>query len=127
MDSKKVIEKLLKIATNQQKIIMKLAQVQDPGAGATPAAQRLAPNVVQKENVSVALRHKMGPAASQIASIGVSTSGLQGGAAFKVTYSSQQKIANPKALEDSIYNAVVALQKEGLPGMPMGNFYIERV
>lgn len=29
MDSKKVIEKLLKIATNQQKIIMKLAQAQE--------------------------------------------------------------------------------------------------
>lgn len=51
MDSKKVIEKLLKIAANQQKIIMKLAQALPPdslpnsqvsqteGHGAPPAAE----------------------------------------------------------------------------------------
>jgi hypothetical protein len=120
MDSKKILEKLLKIASNQQKIITKLAQQQLP-------PQHLAPRHVVKENISVAIRHKLGPHASQIASIGISQSELQGGAAFKVMYSSQQNIANPKALEDKIYEAVVALQKEGLPGMPMGNFYIERV
>jgi hypothetical protein len=66
MDSKKVIEKLLKIAANQQKIIMKLAQAQGlppdslpnsqvsmtPGQAAPPASQpppqSLEPNKVQK-------------------------------------------------------------------------------
>lgn len=121
MDSKKILEKLLKIASNQQKIITKLAQAQQP------PSQHLAPRPLLKENISVALRHKLGPDASQIASIGISQSGLQGGAQFKVQYSSQQNIANPKALEDKISDAVVALQKEGLQGMPMGNFYVERV
>ncbi len=42
MDSKKVLEKLLKIASNQQKIIMKLAQ--DQGAVPVMAPQHLDPN-----------------------------------------------------------------------------------
>lgn len=40
MDSKKVFEKLFKIAENQQKALVKLAQMQGaPGGGTTPSSQ----------------------------------------------------------------------------------------
>jgi hypothetical protein len=45
MDSKKVLEKLLKIASNQQKIIMKLAQ--DQGVVPTLTPQHMDPNKPQ--------------------------------------------------------------------------------
>lgn len=82
MDSKKVIEKLLKIAANQQKIIMKLAQQQGlppdslpnsqvsmtPGQAAPPAAQppptSLEPAKTQKTPAK-ALLEALAPAVRQ--------------------------------------------------------------
>lgn len=57
MDSKKVIEKLLKIASNQQKIIMKLAQEQGLAPAPTPvmAPQHLDPNKAEKQTARAVL------------------------------------------------------------------------
>lgn len=57
MDSKKVIERLVKIADNQQKIIQKLAQQ----AGLEPPAQQLAPQ-------QPLMRHEIGPAVTALMS-----------------------------------------------------------
>lgn len=66
MDSKKVIEKLLKIASNQQKIIMKLAQEQGLAPAATPvmAPQHLDPNKSEKQAARAVL-NALAPAVRQ--------------------------------------------------------------
>lgn len=119
MDTKKVIAKLIKIAEAQQKIINKLAQDM-------PSAQSLQPNQQVHKSVPVAIREKMGPLASQIASVGLSQQGLQGGAKFKAVYSVNAEPKNRQAVENAIADAVEALQKENLVGVPMGSFYVER-
>lgn len=134
-NDKEIIKKLLSIATKQQKIITKLAQEKAPNSnpdqpvptGNELPPQHLQPNPVKKENPSVAVREKMGPAASQINSIGFSTQGVQGGAKFKVQYSYNRPPQNQADLEKKIGDAVEAVQREGLPGMPMGSFYVEKV
>jgi len=129
-NDKEIIKKLLAIATKQQKVLTKLAQVvetEKPAATNTePPPQHLQPAPVKKENPSVAVRQKMGPMAAQIASIGFSTQGVAGGAKFKVQYSTNKPPQNQAALEDAIAKAVNAVQQDGLPGMPMGNFYVEK-
>ncbi|CAM6006397.1 unnamed protein product [Sphagnum balticum] len=74
MDSKKIIEKLIKIAENQQKIINKLAQNQPsevhttftPGATTTPKptppAAGMHPNVATKNLPAGAILAKLPPA-----------------------------------------------------------------
>jgi hypothetical protein len=120
MDSRKILEKLFKIAQNQQKIINKLAQ-------GTDLATPMKPNMAKHQNASVAIRSKMGPLAQEIASVGVSQEALQGGAKFKVTWSANQEPkSGEQAVEDSIAAAVQALQNEMPSPVPMGNFYVER-
>lgn len=66
MDSKKVIEKLLKIASNQQKIIMKLAEEQGLTPTSTPvmAPQHLDPNKAEKQTARAVL-NALNPAVKQ--------------------------------------------------------------
>lgn len=53
MDSKKILEKLLKIASNQQKIITKLAEAQQPAP--QPAPQPLAAKDTTKQTARAIL------------------------------------------------------------------------
>jgi len=86
MDQKKVLEKLLKIAENQQKIIMKLAQGamppdslptggstftpgQDPGPAPAPSPDRLDPNKQQHTDLQSKVLAANPKLASVIASI----------------------------------------------------------
>ena len=63
MDSKKVLEKLLKIASNQQKIIMKLAQ--DQGVVPAMAPQHMDPNKPELRPAEKVL-NALSPAVKQV-------------------------------------------------------------
>ncbi len=86
MDQKKVLEKLLKIAENQQKIIMKLAQMPAPAtptsevstyspgqaapAPSAPPAQHMAPKKMEHQDLQsmvLAANPKLGGAVASIA------------------------------------------------------------
>ena len=144
MDSKKVIEKLLKIATQQQKIIQKLAQAQQglppdslPNSQFTigdPKPQQTNPpppptpmpiNAPKHMSPGDAVKAKLAPQhAGTIALLRV-----KGGNPFAVEYVTKGKF-DPKtqnALEDAIAAAVNAAQRDGAPGVPKGQFSIAKV
>lgn len=82
MDSKKVIEKLLKIAANQQKIIMKLAQNQ-----AQPAPASMSPHDTTKQTARTIINAL--PPAVQQAIVNIEEKGNEMHVGFKPGQASQ--------------------------------------
>ena len=142
MDTKKVLEKLLKIAENQQKIIMKLAQTQqglppdslpnsqvtftDSGNKNKPASPPPTPLPInQPKHVAPgdAIKAKLDPQSAGL----VALVRVRGGNPFNVEYVSKGKVINQAKLEDAIALATQNAQKEGAGGVPTGQFQIVKV
>jgi hypothetical protein len=128
MDNKQIIEKLMKIARNQQKIIEKLAQViPNPAMSSPPPPQAgvaQAPKHLSEEGI---IKQKLGTNAGKVTKLYVVKQNLASGADFKVQYVASQKGTD---LEKIVGDAVVAVQtdpntKTSCPGFPAGKFYVE--
>jgi len=138
MDQKKVIEKLIKIAQTQQKIIERLAQdgtrqvdfeVPDqpthPGPSAAPAHKLPMPTPTHA-SAEAAVKAKMGPDADKVGKLYFTTANLAKGAAFKVQYAPAGAVVDKAHLAKAIENAVSSAQETGNPSVPKGTFYVEQ-
>lgn len=142
MDTKKVLEKLLKIAENQQKIIMKLAQqgqqglppdslpnsqftIGDPKpqhVNAPPPPTSMPIAAPKHMSAGDTIRSKLDPqSAAAVALIRV-----RPGKPFTVEYIGKGRFDQNK-LEDAIAKATNTAQSSGAPGVPTGQFTIVKV